>query len=94
MAALYARASSAAAAVALARARLRRRLLELTGLRPDATDARLAAAASARTRIPPDELRLVLEAAGRAGSDSSTTPEAALPLVRQLQTLAVTLHGG
>ena len=94
MAGLYARAPSAAAAVALARVRLRRRLLELTGLRPDATDERLAAVACARTRIPPDDLRRVLEAAGQAGSDSSITPEAALPLVRQLQAFAGTLHGG
>jgi hypothetical protein len=94
MASLYARAPSAAAAVALARARLRRLLVEATGLSSAASDARLAAAASARVSIPPDELCAVLEEADRAGSDPSTPAETALPLVRRLQTVAAALHGG
>lgn len=94
MAALYARAPSAAAAVSLARARLRRLLLAATGLSPGTTDARLAAAAPARLPVQADALRALLEEADRAGSNPMTTAETALPLVRAIQTVAATLHGG
>jgi Domain of unknown function (DUF4350) len=94
MASLYARAPSAAAAVALARTRLRRLLVEATGLSATATDARLAAAASPRMSIAPDDLRRVLEAADRAGSDPTTPAATALPLVQRLQAVAAALHGG
>jgi hypothetical protein len=93
MAALYARAPSARAATAQVRARLRRLLLEATGLSPAVTDARLAAAAAARVSVQPDDLRGLLEAAASAGSDSSTSAEAALPLVRKMQAVAAALHG-
>ena len=94
MAALYARSPSAAAAVTLARARLRRLLVEATGLTGDVTDARLSGAASPRAHIPADDLRQLLEAADRAGSDARTSAETALPLVERLQTVAMALHGG
>ena len=94
MAGLYARAPSASAAVALARARLRRLLLEATGLSPATTDASVAAAAAPRISIPKDELRHLLEAADRAGSDALTSAQTALPLVQRIQTIAATLHGG
>jgi Domain of unknown function (DUF4350) len=94
MSALYARSPSAAAAVTLARARLRRLLVEATGLTADVTDARLSGAASPRAHIPADDLRQLLEAADRAGSDAGTSAETALPIVQRLQTVAMALHGG
>jgi hypothetical protein len=94
MAALYARAPSAGAATAQVRARLRRLLLEATGLSPGVTDARLAAAAAGRVSVQPDDLCGLLEAGASAGSDSSTSVEAALPLVRRMQAVAAALHGG
>jgi hypothetical protein len=94
MAGLYARAPTASAAVALARTRLRRRMIAVTGLSADATDAHLAAAAAPRLRRSTAELQTMLETADRAGHDSATTPEAALPLVRALQTIAATIPAG
>jgi hypothetical protein len=91
MAALYGRAGSAREAVMTARARLRRLLVEATGLSAAAADDRLAAATAARFPVDADALRSALEASGRAESSPKMSPDAALPLVRQLQTLGTSI---
>jgi hypothetical protein len=94
MAGLYGRANSGAAAAEIARTRLRRLLLASSGVAPAASDARLADAAAARVSMPPQDLRELLEAAERAATDHSTSPAAALPLVRRMQAVAARINGG
>jgi hypothetical protein len=94
MAELYGRAKSGAAAAGIARARLRRLLLASSGIAPSAPDARLADAAAGRVSMPPDELRELLEAAERSATDLSTSPAAALPLVRRMQAVSARINGG
>jgi hypothetical protein len=94
MAGLYARAKSGAAAAGVTRTRLRRLLLASSGIAPSASDARLADAAAGRVSMPAGELRELLEAADRYATDVSTTPAAALPLVRRMQAVATRLNGG
>jgi hypothetical protein len=94
MAGLYGRAKSGAAAVEIARARLRRLLLASSGVAPSASDARLADAAAPHVSMPPQELRELLEAADRSATERSTSPAAALPLVRRMQAVAARINGG
>jgi hypothetical protein len=88
MAGLYGRAASAGEAIVIARLRLRRLLLGVTGLAPATTDARLASAVGARLPVDAVELKETLETADRRGGDATVTAEAALPIVRRLQTFA------
>lgn len=94
MASLYGRAPSAAAAVAVAHARFRRLLLAVTGQTTGAGDETLAAAAASRLGVSSDDLTALLESARGAASDSSTTADTALPLVRRIQTLAAEIRTG
>ncbi|MGH9408539.1 MAG: DUF4350 domain-containing protein [Vicinamibacterales bacterium] len=94
MASLYARASCASDAVAVAYARVRRLLLAATGQAATATNVLLAAAAGPRVGVSPDEIATLLEAARTAAFDSALPPDAALPLVQRMQTLAAAIQTG
>jgi len=91
MAGLYARAGTASDAVVTARLRLRRLLAEATGVAVSAGDDRLARAAASRLRLDARELSEALVAA--AGPlDEQMSADAALPLVRRLQTCAAAIE--
>jgi hypothetical protein len=94
MAGLYVRAKSGAAAAAIARLRLRRVLLASSGIAPSASDARLADASAGRASMPAQELRELLEAGERCAAEASSSPAAALPLVRRMQAVAARINGG
>ena len=91
IAALYARAGTAADAVATAQARLRRLLLEGTALPASIDRAALVASGASRAGLDAQEVGAALREADRYTAGHDASAQEVLPLVRRLQAIAARL---